>query len=168
MIHQKTWHGGVHTCFIPQWSCYHDPVPWVVMMVVICYPVASTDWDVYLCTKHTQSCWPFCQWRHPCPLHITWNLHPSSVQAPVDIHRRSHSFTLIHPREVFLAWCRVITRPKSSCGIVLLSLPPGVGLVRVGLVHLSHTWKTPTHKGLPASDAMRRSWLQCRMHECLC
>ena len=78
---------------------------------------------------------------------------------------RSHSFPFIHPRGVFLAWCWVITRPLSSCGIVLMSLPLGVGLTGMGLVHLFHTWQTPMHKRMPASDAMRRSWLQCRMHE---
>ena len=114
-----------------------------------------------------QACWPFCPGRHPCLLHITWNLHPSSVDAPVDIHRRSHSFPFIHPREVFLAWCWVITRPLPSCGIVLLSLPLGVGLTGMGLVHPSCNWQTPTHKGTPASDT-RRSWLWCRTHEFSC
>ena len=115
-----------------------------------------------------QSCQPFCQWRCPCPPHITWNLHPSLVDAPVDIYGKSHSFPFIHPREVFLAWHWVITRPSSSCGIVLLSLPLGVGLTEVELVHLSHTWQTPTHKEAPASDATRRSRLQCRMCEFSC
>ena len=76
---------------------------------------------------------------------LLWNLRPSSVDAPVDIHGRSHSFIFIHPREVFLAWHWVITRPLSSCGVVLLSLPSGVGLTGVRLVHLSHTWQTPMH-----------------------
>ena len=80
-----------------------------------------------------------------------------------DVHRRSHSFLLIHPREVILAWCWMITRP-SSCGIVLLSLPRS----RLNWGLLSHTWQTPMHKGMPALDAMRRSLLQCRMGECLC
>ena len=132
------------------------------------YPMASTGWDVYPSTKCMWSCWPFCQWRHPHPLHITWNLHQSSVDAPVDIHGRSHSFPLIHPREVFLAWLWVIAKPSSSCCVVLLSLPSGVCLTGVGLVYLSHTWQTPTHKGMPASDTMRRSQLWCMTHKCLC
>ena len=70
--------------------------------------------------------------RFPCPLHITWSLHLSSVDAPVDVHGRSHSFPLIHPREVFLAWHWVDIRPPSSCCVVLLSLPLGVGLTGVG------------------------------------
>ena len=74
-------------------------------------------------------------------------------------------FLFMQPREVFLAWCWVITRPSSSRGIVLLLLPLGVGLTGVGLVHPSHTWWTPTCKGMPASGAMRRSPLWCRMHE---
>ena len=105
--------------------------------------------------------------RHTCWLHITWNLHLSSVDPPADIHVRSHSFLLIHHREGFLAWCWVITRP-SSCGVALLWLLLGVGLTGVGLVHLSHTWQTSTHKGMLGSDVMRRSQLWCRMHECPC
>ena len=147
----------------PQWSCCHDSVPRVVMVVI-----QSTIWwhlwarDIYPSAKCTWSC------RHPLPLHITWSLHPSSVDALVDIHGRSHTFPLIHPREVFLAWWWVITQPLSSCGIISLSLPLGVGLTGVGLVHLSHAWWTPTHRGTPVSDAMRRSQLWCRMCDCLC
>ena len=84
----------------------------------VCYPMASMDWDVYPSAKCTWSC------RHPLPLHITWSLHLSSVDAPADVHGRSHSFLLIHFREVFLAWHWVIARPLSSHGIVSLSLPP--------------------------------------------
>ena len=111
--------------------------------------------------KCMQSC------RHPLPLHITWSLHLSSVDALVDIHWRSHSFPLIYPSKVLLAWCWVIARPLSSCGIVSLSLPLGGGLTRLELVHWSHAWQTPTHKGTPVSDARRRSQLQCRMCDCL-
>ena len=130
--------------------------------------MVSTGWDVYPSTKHMCSCWPFCQKRHPHTLHITWNLCPSSVGTLVDVRGRSHSFPLIHHRWVFLAWCWVITRPSSSCGIVILSLPLGVGLSRVRFTHLSHTWQMSTWKGMPASDAMRRRQLQCRMCECPC
>ena len=79
--------------------------------------------------------------------------------------QESHSFPFIHPREVFLDWHWVIARPSSSCGIVLLSLLLGVDLTGVGLVHLSCTWWTLTHRGTPASDAVRRSQLQCRTCE---
>ena len=110
--------------------------------------------------KCMRSCW------HPLPLHISWSLHPSSVDALVDIHRRSHNFPLIHPREVLLAWCWVITRPLSTHGIFSLSLPLGVGLTGVGLVHQSHAWWTPTHKGMSSlwcnekkSIAVEDAWL---------
>ena len=75
-----------------------------------------------------------CMWfcRHPLPLQITWSLHPSSVDAAADIHMRWCSLPLIHPREVLLAWCWVITRPLSSHGVVFLSLPPGVVLTGWG------------------------------------
>ena len=153
--------------FIPHWSCYCVPVLWVVVVVVqsaICWHL----WvDIHPFTNRMWSCQPYCQWRHPCPLHIALNLHPSSMDTLVDIHGRSHSFLFIHPRKVFLAWCWVIARPLSSCDVVL-SLPPGVGLTWVGLVHLACAWQTPMHKGMPASDAMRRSWLRCRMLQCLC
>ena len=138
----------------PQWSSCHDSVTWVVMVVI----QSATQWhlqagDIYHSDKSTGSC------RHPLPLHITWSLHPSSVDALVDVHRRCPSFLLMHPREVFLAWCWVIARPLPSHGIVSLSLPLGVGLTGVELVHLYHAWWTPMHRGTPVSDVMRRSQL---------
>ena len=168
IYHQRAWHGGVYTHFIPQGSCFHIPILWAVVVVIqsaICWHLWA---DVYPSTRYMEADKPFCPGRHPCPLHITWNLHLSSVYTLVDVHRRSHSFPFIHPREVFLAWCWVITSWSSSCGVVLLSLPPGVGLTGVGLVHPSHTWWTATCKGMPTSDAMRRSWLQHRRHEFPC
>ena len=160
--HQRTWHGGAHTHFIPPMVL----LPWLSSIsshggCSVCYLMASTGWDVYPSAK----CMQFC--RHPLPLHITWSHHPSSVDAPVDIHRRSHSFPLIHPREVFLAWHWVISRPLSSHGVVSMSLPLGVGLTGVDLVHLSCAWWTPTHKGMPVSDTTRRSQLWCKMCDCL-
>ena len=57
------------------------------------------------------------------------------MDAPVHFHGRSHGFPFTHPREqIFLAWCWVIARPLPSRGVVLLSLPSGVGLTGVGLV----------------------------------
>ena len=144
------------------WLCYHDLVPWVVVVVI----QSTIQWhlqaDIYPSAKHTWSC------RHPLPLHITWSHHLSTVDALADIHGRICSFLLIHPREVLLAWCWVITRPLSSHGIISLSLPLGVGLTGVGLVHLSYAQQTPSHKGMPISDMTRRSWLWCRMCDCLC
>ena len=90
------------------------------------------------------------------------------MDALADVHRRSYSFPFIHPREVFLAWCWLIARPLSSCGIVSLSFPSGVGLTWVELVYLSCTWQTPVHKGVPTSDTIRRGQLQCRVHEHPC
>ena len=113
--------------------------------------------------KCMQSC------RHPLPLHVTWSLHPSSVDAPVDVHGRSCNFPLIQPREVFVARHWMGTRPLATQGVFLLSLPLGVGLTGVGLVHWSCAWWTPTHKRMPVSDAMRRrrSQFWWRMHDCL-
>ena len=122
----------------PLWSCNCDSVLWVGMTII-----QSAVWghlqaeDIYPSAKCMWSC------RHPLPLHVTWSLHPSSVDAVADIHGRSHTFPLIHPREVLLAWCWVITRPLSTYDLISLSLPLGVGLTGVGLVYLSHAWQTP-------------------------
>ena len=69
------------------------------------YPMASMGSDVNPSAK--------CMWssRYPCLLHATQSLHPSFGDALADIHRRSHNFPLIHPREVLLAWHQVIARP---------------------------------------------------------
>ena len=105
-ITQRAWDGGVNTHFIPQWSCYHVPILWVVVVAVqSAMPLTSTGWCLSPLQMHVSLHWPFCPRRHPCPLHITWNLHPSSVDTLVDLHRRSHSFPFIQCREVFLAWC---------------------------------------------------------------
>ena len=125
--HCRTWHGAGITDSIPQWSCNCDSVWWVVVVVI----QSTVQWhlwaeDVYPSAKCMWSC------RHPLPLHITWSLHPSSMDAVVDIHGRSHNFLLIHTREVLLAWCWSVTIPLSSSGVLLLSLPLGVGLTGGG------------------------------------
>ena len=138
----------------PLWSCNCDSVLWVVMVVI----QSAVQWhlqakDVCPSTKCMRSC------RHPLPLHVTWSLHPSSVDTPVDtqvdIHGKSHNFPLIHPREVWLAYFWVNARQLSTHGVILLSFPLGFGLTEVGLLYLSHAWWTPKHKGTPVSDAMR-------------
>ena len=102
------------------------------------------------------------------PTSCSHNLHPSLVDALVDIHGRSCNFPLIHPREVLLAGHWVTTQPLFSCGVILPSLPLGVDSHGLGLVHLYHAWWTPTHKGTPTSYAVRRSWFWWRMcdHPC--
>ena len=121
--------------------------------------MASMGKDVIPSAKCTCSFW------HLHLLHITWCLHPSSVDALADVHVISHNFLLIHPREVLLAGHWVTTWPLLSCGIITSSLPLEVGLHGVGLVHLSHTWLTPIHKGMATSDMMRRSQFWWRIHD---
>ena len=164
--HQKTWHGEVHTHSIP-------PVvllPWLSSMSshgshLGSYLMASMGYDIYPSIKCTWSC------GHPCPLHITWSLHLSFVDASVNIHGRSHNFPSIHPREVFLAWCWLIARPLSYHGIVSLSLPLGVGLTEVGMVHLFHTWCDTHTQGNASfwcdkeeSVALKDVWLSTLVH----
>ena len=111
--------------------------------------MASTGSDIIPLAKCTCSFW--CLHQH----YITWNLHPSSVDTPADVHGRSHNFPLISPREVLPAGHWVTALPLLSCSIIIISLPLEVGLHGVGLVHLSHAWQMPTHKGTPTSDEKR-------------
>ena len=55
--------------------------------------------------------------------HITLSLglHPSSVDALVDVHGRSHNFLLIHSREALVVGHWVITLLLFSCGINFVS-----------------------------------------------
>ena len=72
------------------------------------------------------------------PNHFTCGLHPSSVDAPVDVHDPSCNIPLFHPREALLVGCWVTTLPSFSCGIHSSSPPEEVVLHGVGLAHLSH------------------------------
>ena len=138
----------------------NDPVPWVVTLVLR----DTIQWHLWATMSFPQSkhtCSPWC--LQPC--HVTCGLHPSSMDALVDVHSRSPNLPLIHPRKVLLAGCWVTTLPIFSCGIISVSPPVEVGLHGVGLVHLSHGWWTPIHKGMPTSDAMKRSQFQWMMHD---
>ena len=75
---------------------------------------------------------------------------------------------IFHPREALLVGCWVTTLPSFSCGVLLSSPPMEVVLHGVGLVHLSHVWWLPMHKGTPTSDATRGSWFWWRTcyHPC--
>ena len=70
------------------------------------------------------------------PNHLTCGLHPSSVDAPVDVHDPSCNFPFFHPWEALLVGRWVTTLPFCSCGIIILSPPKEVVLQGVGLVHL--------------------------------
>ena len=99
------------------------------------HPMASMGKDVIPSAKCTCSFWCL----HL--LHVTWCLHPSSVDTPVDVHGRNHNFPVIHPREVLLARHWVTTWPLLSCGIITFSLPLEVGLHGVGW------YMCPVHDG---------------------
>ena len=124
----------------------------------------------FIICQHQWALKPFplphmCSFWGPQPHHLTQGLHPSSVDAPVDVHGRSCNFPLIHPRKAFLVGHWVTTLPLFSCDINFLSPLVEVVLHGVGLVHLSHAWWMPIHKGMLTSDAMSRSWFQCRTHD---
>ena len=135
------------------------------------YPLASMGWCPSLHKTHVYlpaiSSKKFIKTHPPCLVHTPWNIHLSSVDAPVDVHGRSLSFPFIEPRVLFLVWCWVITRPLSSCGVVSVTSPRsrldwgGSGASIPYLV-------TPAHMGTPTSDAKRSTQLLCRMCECAC
>ena len=95
-------------------------------------------------------------------------LHPSSVDALVDIYSRSCNFPFFHPREALLVGHQITALPLFSCVVLFLSPLVGLVLHGVGLVHLAHAWWLPIHKGMPSSDAMRRSHFWWRTHDLLC
>ena len=133
----------------------HDPVPWVVALVlrftiwwhlwaVMSFPQPNVHvpFDVY---SHVTLPVVFC--------HPLWMLQWASMV----------EFPFNPLPEVLLAGHWVTALPIFSCGIISVSPPVEVGFHWMGLVHLSCAWQTPTHKGMPTSDAMRRSWFWWRM-----
>ena len=126
------------------------------------YLPASMGIDVISSALH------MCSFQGLQSSHITCGLHLSSVDAPVNVHGRSHNFPFFHPREALLVGHWVTTLPLISCGILLSSPPAEVVLHGVGLVHLSCVWQLPIHKGMPIPDATRRSQFQWRTcdHPC--
>ena len=161
----SSWHGGTYPfdsplCFV--WPCLLWPSS--MSGFIHCgvhYPPASMGIDI------TPSALCTCSFQGLQPHHITWGLHPSPVDAPVDVHGRSCNFPFFHPREALLVGHWVTTLPLFSCGILFLSPLTEVVLHEVGLVHLSCAWWLPIHKGTPTSDAMG-SWFWWRTHDLLC
>ena len=72
------------------------------------------------------------------PNQLTCGLHPSLVDAPVDVHDPSHNFPFFCPWEALLVGRWVSALPFCSCGIIISSPPKEVVLQGVGLVHLYH------------------------------
>ena len=114
---------------------------------------------------HHSLCLCTCSFQSLQPHHVTWDLHPSSVDALVEIHGRSCNFPFFHPREALLVGHWVTSLSLSSCNVLFLSPLAEVVLHGVGLVHLSHVWWLPIHKGTPISDMMRRSQFWWRTHD---
>ena len=86
--------------------------------------------------RHHPSALCTCSSGVQLPNHLTCGLHPSSVDAPVDVHDPSHNFPFFHPWEALLVGRQVFALPSCSCGIIILSPPKEVVLQGVGLVHL--------------------------------
>ena len=77
------------------------------------YPPASMGIDIVPSALH------MCSFQSLQLNHITCDLHPSSVDAPVDVHGRSCNFPFFHPREALLVGHWVTALPLSSCGVLL-------------------------------------------------
>ena len=117
--HSLTW--GLLTHFTPLlfyvWSCL--PWPSSVSGCIhhgVHYPPASMGIDIIPSALCTCSFWGL------QPHHITWGLHPSSVDTLVDVHGRSHNFPFFHPREALLVGHWVNALPFFSCGILFFQL----------------------------------------------
>ena len=139
------------------WSCL--PLPSAVIGPIpfgVHYLPASTG--IYV----IPSALCVCSFQGLQPNHVTCGFHPSSVDAPVEVHGRSCNFPFFHPREALLVGHWVTALPLSSFGILPFSPLTEVVLHGVGLVHLSNVWQLPIHKGMPISDMMGRSWFWCR------
>ena len=76
--------------------------------------------------RHHPSALCMCSSRDLQPNHLTCGLHPSSVDAPVDVHNPSHNFPFFHPWEASLVGHWVTTLLSCSCSILFLSLPKEV------------------------------------------
>ena len=57
--------------------------------------------------RHCPSALCTCSFQSFLPHHLTCGLHPSSVDAPVDVHGISCNFPFFHLREVLLVGCQV-------------------------------------------------------------
>ena len=95
------------------------------------YPPASMGIDIIPSALNTCSFWSL------QPNHITCGLHPSSVDALVDVHGRSCNFPFFHPKgsftcrslgdhlTTFLLWCPLFLPPTEVvlCGVGLVTCP---------------------------------------------
>ena len=71
--------------------------------------------------RHCPSALCTCSFGGLQPNHFTCGLHPSSVDAPVDVHNPSCNFPFVHPREALLVGHWVTALPSFSCGILFPS-----------------------------------------------
>ena len=162
----SSWHGGTYPFHSP--LCYVWPcLPWPSSVSGcihhgVHYLPASMGIDVTPFTLCT------CSFLGLQPHHVAWGLHPSSVDALVDIHSRNHNFLFFHTREALLVGSWVTALPLFSCDVLSLSPLAEVVLHGVGLVHLSHAWQLPIYKGIPISDVTTRSQFWWRTHDLLC
>ena len=133
---------GLLTHFTPAyfvWHCLLWPSSVIGHIPVgVHYLPASMGIDIIPSALCTCSFWGL------QPNHVTCGLHPSSVDALVDIHGRSCNFPFFNPREALLVGCQVTTLPFSFCGILFFPPLTQVVLHGVGLVHLPPCM-TPGH-----------------------
>ena len=122
-----------------QWTLTSFPLPYVHVPSEVCSHIILPE--VFTCP----------QWMH-------WLMSMAEVIFS----------PFFHPREALLVGHWVTTLPLFSCGILFFSPLTEVVLHGVGLVHLSHAWQLPIHKGMPTSDATRRSWFWWRIHDLPC
>ena len=93
-----TW--GLLTCFTPPFVlfglAYCDPVLWMVTFIMR-FTIQQHQWAFNVIPSALQTC-PF---QGLQPHHITWSLHQSLVDAPVDVHGRGCNFLVFLPQGSF-------------------------------------------------------------------
>ena len=112
---------------------FHSPSIWLALPALTqfsewqcsSFGSLSTSFNGY---RHCPSALHTCSSRGLQPNHLTCGLHPSSVEALVDIHNPSHNFPFFHPWEAFLVGHWVTALPSCSYGIIFASPPREVVL----------------------------------------
>ena len=112
---------------------FHSPSIWLALPAVIqfgewyhsSFGSLSPSINGY---RHRPSALCTCSSRGLQPDHLSCGLHPSSVDALVDVHNPSHNFPFFHTWEASLVGHQVTALPSCSCGIIFSSPPKEVVL----------------------------------------
>ena len=150
---------GAYLFHTPQWSCYHDPVTWVVMAFV----QSTIQWHLWAETSIplSNTCNPVDIHPHyTLPdvfIHLQWMLWLMSMGEGIAFHWSTPGKS---------SWVDTGWSPDHHLLVGILTVTPSGSRFDWNKTSTSvPTWWT---KGKPCSEAIRRSQLWCRMCGCLC